>query len=143
MNRHMLIPVLLAAGIYAVACTGPAVAQQPAAKTQSDNKSSANVLPGKPAAKALEDKPVYDIYEPSQRLRTRRQECVGDEEPMGAYCAKKCQTGYQMEINGKYARCRALKPLPPGSLPSPIRKEIGTQPKLPEPAKPQPRQPGA
>ena len=143
MNRHSLILALLAAGICAASWAGIAVAQQPPAIAQSDNKASANVPPGKPVAKAPQDKPVYDIYEPSQRLRTRRQECMQDEEPMGAYCAKKCQAGYQMEISGKNARCRSLKPLPPGTLPGPIRQEIGTQPKLPEPAKPQPRQPGA
>ena len=128
MHRHPPIRVLLAAAICAVAWTGLAIAQQPA---------------GKPVAKTLQDKPIYDVYEPSQRLRTRRQECMRDEDAMGAYCAKKCQAGYQMEISGKNARCRAVEPLPPGAAPGPVRKEIGTQPALPKPDKPRPQQPGA
>jgi hypothetical protein len=125
--------LVLAALICAVAWSGPAAAQAPAAKTP----------PGKYAADALQAKPVYDVYEPSQRLRTRRQQCMQDEEPMGAYCAKKCQPGYQMTINDRYARCRTVEPLPPGSLPSPMRTETGTQPESPHLAKPQTRQPGA
>ena len=143
MKLRLLMPALLAAGLAAAAWTGCAHAQQSAGNAQQGNESSGNVVPGKPAGKGLPDKPVYDIYEPSQRLRTRRQECMRDEEPMGAYCAKKCQAGYQMEISGKNARCRSINPLPPGSLPGPVRKEIGTQPKLPAPAKPQAPRPGA
>jgi len=143
MNRHTRARVLLTAFICAVSWAGGATAQQPAAKLAADKKLSANVPPGKSAADALRDKPVYDVYEPSQRLRTRRQQCMQDEEAMGAYCTKKCQSGYELTMNGRYPRCRTVEPLPPGSLPSPLRTEIGTQAELPHPATSQPRQPGA
>lgn len=144
MNRNIVAAVALAAAVAACTWPGVVLSQQPAAKArQADTNSPGKSSPGRAAAKAPQDKPVYDVYEPSQRLRTRRQECMRDEEPLGAYCVKKCQSGYQSETSGRSARCRSIEPLPPGSVPTPVRKEIGTQPSLPEPAKPRPRQPGA
>jgi hypothetical protein len=96
-----------------------------------------------PPGKALMDKPQFDVYEPSKRLRTRRQACMNDEVEVDAWCAKKCQTGYQMEFSGNQAKCRSLTPLPPGVFPGPARKQTGVQPKLPQPNDPVPRKPGA
>jgi hypothetical protein len=67
------------------------------------------------AQKPAPRKPVYDQYEPSKVRRTRKQECLRDEEPSGAYCVRLCQKG---------------------SLPGPIRRETGSQPKLPGSDKP-------
>jgi hypothetical protein len=76
-------------------------------------------------------KSVYDQYEPSKVRRTRLQECLRDEEPAGAYCVKLCQKGYQPVPKSAPPRCRSIEPLPPGQIAGPIRKETGTQAKLP------------
>ena len=148
MKPTLFIPLFLAAGVCAATWTSFAAAQQPPAKTVPEKKAPARpstTAPSNvpPAAKALQNKPQYDVYEPSQRLRTRRQECMKGEDSVGAYCVKKCQTGYTMEVRGKQARCRAINPLPPGAIAGAPRKEIGVQPKLPPPAKPEPPKPGA
>ncbi len=73
----------------------------------------------------------YDTYEPSQRLRTRRENCTKDEEYFGAHCVRKCRTGYALLPGSKPAKCRSLTPLPAGQLPGPVRKEVGVQPLAP------------
>lgn len=82
---------------------------------------------------APQKKPVYDQYEPSKVRRTRSQECLRDEEAAGAYCVRVCQRGYLPVPNSDPPRCRSVDPLPPGQLARPIRKETGTQPRLPQP----------
>jgi hypothetical protein len=79
----------------------------------------------------------YDIYQPSQRLRTRRDNCSSDEDIKGAYCVKKCEKNFVAIGNGHPPRCRSVEPLPPGVMPSAMRVQTGTQP-LP-PGSPQPR----
>jgi hypothetical protein len=106
-----------------------AVAQQPGKATPEKK------APGQ----ALMEKQRFDEYEPSKRRRNSRQVCMKDELDVGAYCAKKCQTGYQMDIKGNFATCRSLTPLPPGVFPGVRRKEVGFQPKLPPPAVRPPR----
>ena len=81
--RHL---VLLAAA-WIVAQPGAALAQQKKA----------------PAAK-----PVYDQYEPSRVLRTGRQDCMRDEDAIGAYCVKACQRGYVSVTNSNPPRCRSI-----------------------------------
>jgi hypothetical protein len=128
-----------------VAAWGPefAAAQQPPAKPAADKNTSAKSAPEKKApGQALMEKPHYDVYEPSQRLRTRKQVCMQDEVSNDAFCVKKCETGYQMEFSGKQAKCRSQKPLPPGVMPGPVRKQQGNQPK-PPPLKPEQIKPGA
>lgn len=88
------------------------------------------------AQRPVPSKPVYDQYEPSKVRRTRKQDCLRDEEMSGAYCIKLCQKGYQLVPNSEPPRCRGIEPLPPGSLPAPIRRETGSQPKLPGSDKP-------
>ncbi len=88
------------------------------------------------AQRAVPQKPVYDQYEPSKVRRTRKQDCLRDEEPSGAYCIRLCQKGYRLVPNSNPPRCRSIEPLPPGSLPSPVRQEKGSQPKLSKPEKP-------
>ncbi len=123
--KRSLAAALTAALIAAAGC---AVAQQPAEK-----KAPAKPAPEKkaPAGKALTDKPQYDAYEPSKRLRARRLACMNDEVSIDAWCAKKCRAGYQMEFSGKRVTCRSLTPLPPGVFPGPVRKQTGVQPALP------------
>jgi len=90
---------------------------------QADVSTAQKPAPGK--------KPVYDQYEPSKVRRTRKQECLRDEEPSGAYCVRLCQKGYVAVPNSNPPRCRSVEPLPPGSLPGPVRKETGSQRKPP------------
>jgi hypothetical protein len=108
-KRHLRASLLLAVAACAGLWTAAGTAQQ------------------RPAAKEQQPKLAYDMYEPSQRLHTRRQGCLRDEEMLGAYCVKKCDAGYQMQTAGKQVRCRAVKPLPPGSPQPPMRKQIGQQ----------------
>lgn len=124
----------LLAALFAVAGAHFAYAQQPAAK-----KPVAKTTPEKKApGQALMEKQQYDAYDPSKRLRNSYQACMRDEFAIGAYCAKKCQPGYQMESKGNQVTCRSQTPLPPGVMPGPRRKEVGTQAELPKPAKPLP-----
>jgi hypothetical protein len=80
-----------------------------------------------------QEKKYFDVYEPSQRQRTRRSGCLKDEEYYGAYCVKKCKAGYELVVGSKPAKCRSLTPLPVGQLPGPVRRETGTQPLPPRP----------
>jgi hypothetical protein len=137
MNNQLNTTVLLVA-LLAVAGANCAVAQQPPAKSAADKKAPANATPEKKApGQALMEKKQYDAYDPSKRLRNSMQACMRDEDYAGAYCAKKCKAGYQMEVRGNFATCRSLTPLPPGVFPGPRSKESGTQQKLP----PQPYRP--
>lgn len=108
--RRCARPLVLLAGILLAAQAGFANAQKPA--------------PPK--------KPVYDQYEPSKVRRGRAQQCLRNEDPVGAYCVKVCQKGYLPVPQSDPPRCRSVDPLPPGHIPGPIRKETGTQPKLPQ-----------
>ena len=134
--QRQLSTILAAARLAAAGCVFAQQAPEKKAPAKSTPEKSA---PGK----ALMDKPQFDVYEPSKRLRTRRQACMNDEVEVDAWCAKKCQTGYQMEFSGNQAKCRSLTPLPPGVFPGPARKQTGVQPKLPQPNDPSPRKPGA
>jgi hypothetical protein len=78
----------------------------------------------KPAAQNLS----YDIYVPSERLRTRREaSCLSDEDMKGAYCVKKCDKDY-VSFGSRPPRCRSAEPLAPGRMPTAIRMQTGTQP---------------
>lgn len=70
----------------------------------------------------------YDIYVPSERLRTRREaSCLADEDMKGAYCVKKCDKDY-VSFGSRPPRCRSAEPLAPGRMPTAIRIQTGTQP---------------
>ncbi len=84
----------------------------------------------KPPAKA-----AYDQYEPSRVLRTGRQDCMRNEETIGPWCVRACQKGYVAVPDSNPPRCRSIEPLPAGQIAGPIRREAGTQPKRPAPAK--------
>ena len=89
------------------------------------------------------NKTYYDLYEPSQRQRLRRETCMKEETSLGPFCVRNCMAGYVME-EGRPARCRSIQPLPLGSLPpSTVRKEIGTQPIPPVPENAPKPKPGA
>jgi hypothetical protein len=86
----------------------------------------------------------YDVYQPSERRRMRRDTCMADEDMRGAYCVKKCDKGFVAVGSGKPPRCRSVDPLPPGRMPTAIRIQTGTQPlppgtPAPKPAPPPPR----
>jgi hypothetical protein len=99
------------------------------------------------AQKAAPAKPpgrvYYDIYEPLQRTRLKKESCMKDEDSVGAYCVKKCMPSYELKSDIRPMRCQGTNPLPPGVLPGPIRTDIGTQPMPVPPAKPRPEKPGA
>lgn len=105
--------ILLAKLVVAAVGFGGAVAVAPPAQAQQ-----------KPGAQNL----YYDIYIPSQRLRTRRDNCLTDEDMIGAYCVKKCEKDFVSFGNGHPPRCRSVEPLAPGRMPSAIRTQSGTQP---------------
>ena len=105
--------VLLATHAVAVVAFAGAVSFAPPAPAQ--EKSGAQNL-------------YYDIYIPSQRLRTRRDNCLADEDMMGAYCVKKCEKDFVSFGNGHPPRCRSVEPLAPGRMPSAVRTQTGTQP---------------
>lgn len=70
----------------------------------------------------------YDIYVPSERLRTRREaSCLNDEDMKGAYCVKKCDKDY-VSFGTHPPRCRSAEPLAPGRMPTAIRMQTGSQP---------------
>ena len=48
-------------------------------------------------------------YEPSSRQRLRAETCMKDEVDQGAYCVKRCDEGFKLEMNGKKPLCRAAK----------------------------------
>lgn len=74
----------------------------------------------------------YDIYEPSERRRMRRDTCGKDENESGAYCVKKCDKEYVAVANAKPPRCRSIEPLPPGRMPTAVRAQTGVQPLPPD-----------
>lgn len=120
-SQHLMAAVAV---ICLAAAAATAVhAQQPAPKKPAQTKPEAQ-------------KPQFDQYEPSQRMRTRRESCARDEEAIGAYCVKNCNKGYVMVENSRPPRCRSVDPLPPGVMAGPIRKQIA------EPLKPPPPPPG-
>lgn len=75
-------------------------------------------------------------YEPQRRLRTALDTCLKTEVMQGAYCVKKCATGFRMSASGTKARCVGL---------SEKSKYVPPQPKYkPAPANPNaPKAPGA
>ena len=74
----------------------------------------------------------YDVYIPSERLRTRRDyACLKDEDMKGAYCVKKCDKDFVAVGSGRPPRCRSIEPLAPGRMPTAIRVQSGTQTLLP------------
>jgi hypothetical protein len=58
---------------------------------------------------ALGQKPTR-VYEPSQRLRTALDTCMKDEVMNGAYCIKKCQADFRLDVTTRPPTCYALKP---------------------------------
>ena len=117
--------ILLASFAVAAVAVGGAVVFAPPAPAQ--QKAGAQNL-------------YYDIYIPSQRLRTRRDNCLNDEEMMGAYCVKKCAKDYVSLGSDHPPRCRSADPLAPGRMPTAIRTQTGTQP-LPPGTPPPPNKP--
>ena len=81
----------------------------------------------------------YDVYQPSERKRMRRDTCMNDEDMHGAYCIKKCDKGFIAVGSGKPPRCRSVDPLPPGRMPTAVRMQTGTQPLLPGTPAPKPK----
>lgn len=96
-----------------------------------------------PSPAAAAPKVYYDIYEPLQRPRLKRESCMKTEDSVGAYCVTKCNPSYELKSDVRPMRCVGTKPLPPGMLPGPIRSEKGIQPMPPIPDKPPPSKPGA
>jgi len=86
-------------------------------------------------------KAYYEMYEPSQRQRLRRESCGRNELPIGANCVRMCKKGYVQIAGSKPPRCRSITPLPAGQLPGPVQKEAGAPPRPPRKPAP-PKQPG-
>jgi hypothetical protein len=114
--KRMLM--LLAVAGFAAGQAGTAAAQQ-----------SPSNRPAPPKAKAY-----FDMYEPVQRMRLRRETCGDREQTNGAFCVKACKSGYVAMTGTKPPRCRSLTPLPAGQFPGAVRKEIDVQPRRPAPA---------
>lgn len=90
--------------------------------------------PPRPASpQSQQTKEYFDMYEPVQRLRLRRETCGEREQSFGAYCVKACKSGFISMAGTKPPRCRSLTPLPAGQLPGAVRKEMDFQPRLPKP----------
>jgi hypothetical protein len=49
-------------------------------------------------------------YEPSQRLRTAIETCMKDEVMNGAYCVKKCQEDFRLDLSSRPPLCIATRP---------------------------------
>lgn len=74
-------------------------------------------------------------YEPQQRLRTALDTCNKSEVVRNAYCVKKCEDGFRMDLSGPKPRCVGLRPDAKYTPPVPAFK--------PGPAhRPPPNQPG-
>lgn len=74
-------------------------------------------------------------YEPQQRLRTALDTCNKSEFVRNAYCVRKCEAGFRMDLSGPKPRCVGLKPDAKYTPPAPSFK--------PGPAhRPPPNQPG-
>ena len=64
-------------------------------------------------------------YEPSQRARTAMDVCLKDEVMNGAYCVKKCQSGFRLDLSRRPPVCIGLTesakyvPPKPGYVPPP------------------------
>lgn len=112
--------MLLAVAGYAASQAGTVSAQQ-----------SPSTRPASPQSQQA--KQYFDMYEPVQRLRLRRETCGEREQSFGAYCVKACKSGYVSMTGTKPPRCRSLTPLPAGQFPAPVRKEMDSQPRLPKP----------
>ena len=106
------------AGLGALLIAGPAVAQR-----------------------ATTAKKFYDEYEPSRTRQLRSQNCARNEESVRGYCVRACKRGYVLVSNRVPPLCRSVDPLPPGQLPGPLKREVGSQPTPPKPAKPLPPPP--
>lgn len=67
-------------------------------------------------------------YEPQQRQRTALDSCMKTEVMREAYCVKKCEAGFRMDLSGPRPRCIGLKsdakytPPQPGYKPDPNAK---------------------
>jgi hypothetical protein len=71
----------------------------------------------------------YDRYEASQRQPLFAETCMRDEDAVSHYCVKKCKAGYvAVEPKSTPRQCRSEKPLPPGQLPQPYRRQEAIQP---------------
>ena len=120
-----------------------AMAAGAGAQTQAPQKAAAQKPAAQqPAAKGAA-RVYYDIYEPLQRRRLRKESCSRDEDSVGANCVKKCLPSYELKAEFRPMRCQCTTPLPPGTLPGPIRSDVGIQPMPAQPEKPQPSKPGA
>jgi hypothetical protein len=85
---------------------------------------------------------VYDEYQASQRMRLRRESCGRDEDPVAAFCVRRCERGYLARSQSTLPRrCRSLQPLPPGSLSQGVRRQLGTPPVPPKPSNSAPSEP--
>lgn len=125
MRHARKFALLFAAGICAAAAPWPAPAQQkPPAEKPAAGKSAQP--PGT----------YYDQYEPSRRQRLRRESCTRNEDESGAFCVKRCDTGYRLVPGANPPRCRSIKPLPPGQKPGPVRKQVSEPYKPLEPPPP-------
>lgn len=99
------------------------------------------VLPASADQKSATQNLNYDIYVPSERLRTRRESsCLNDEDMRGAYCVKKCEKDYVL-FGTHPPRCRSAEPLAPGRMPTAIRMQTGIQPLPPGTVLPAPKKP--
>lgn len=88
---------------------------------------AAGALAQAPARKPLAA--AYDEYESSQRQRLRRESCGREEDMVGAFCVRQCERGYRpVSHDALPRRCRSVQPLPAGSLPQGVRRQVGTQP---------------
>ncbi len=124
MVRSLWLPRLAAAAAGAalwVSCVG---AQQPPAKN----------APGSKPASQKRQTVYYDFYEASQRQRLFAESCMRDEDSITRYCVKKCKAGY-IAVDQRITprQCRSEKPLPPGQLPEPYRRQEAIQPVPPPP----------
>jgi hypothetical protein len=75
-------------------------------------------------------------YEPQRRLRTPLDTCMQTEVMQEAWCVRKCQSNFRMEMQGGKARCIATKA---------DAKFVPPEPEFKPPASPQniPKVPGA
>jgi hypothetical protein len=126
----------LALGAALAACAAPAAAQQPAPQQKAAPQ---KLTPQQQLERQQQQQKAavhYDTYEASRRRRARAAGCQPESEDMlGAYCIRKCRTGYVATDDKKASQreCRSVKPLPPGQVPASGQKEVSTQvvPKLP------------
>jgi len=123
----------LALGAALAVCAALAAAQQPAPQQKAAPQKA---TPQQQLERQQAAKVYYDTYEASRRRHARAAGCQPESEDMsGAYCVRKCRTGYVATDDKKTSQrqCRSQKPLPPGQLPVSGQREVSTQvvPKLP------------